>query len=170
MTTDELRDILHAKYPAMDVQPIRQENLVFEQRVRLKCFQCRNYRAKWTCPGNLPAIDFPKLIAEYEHLAVIIGGESPQADYRQAGNELHRAMLYLESELMRSNNALAQSFIGGSCELCADGCPSDACAHPDQARIPWDAAGCNVTRSLANIGIRLNFTAPTLHRYGLFLW
>ena len=162
MSIEQVRDILHGKYPDLEVVAIRQEDLVFEQRVRLKCFQCRNYRESWTCPGHLPDFDYHKLLREYEHAAVIIG--------RQSANELHRAMLYLEAELMRHNNPLAQSFIGGSCELCKDGCPPDACAHPEQARVPWDATGCNVTRTLANIGIQVDFTGQDSCRYGLLVW
>ena len=172
----QLNAILHSQYPEMDAVAIRHEQLVFEERVRLKCFQCRNYRAKWTCPGKLPAFDFQRLISEYEHLAVIryqksdIRGQNSDISYREAGNALHRAMLYLEAELMRRNNPLAQSFIGGSCELCKDGCPPDACAHPEQARVPWDATGCNVTRTLANIGIQVDFTGKDSCRYGLLVW
>lgn len=176
MTTDELRDILQSRFPTMDAVAIRHEDLVFEERVRLKCFHCRNYQSKWTCPGHLPQLDFCRLINEYEHLAVIsfkpseVSGQPLADEYKQAGNELHRAMLFLESELMKHNNALAQSFIGGSCELCEGGCPPDKCAHPEQARIPWDAAGCNVVRSLANIGIQVDFTGKDICRYGLFMW
>ncbi len=161
MDVEQLREILHAKYSDMDAVAIRYEDLVFEERVRLKCFQCRNYRTKWTCPGRLPAFDFRKLLGEYEHLAVITGKD---------GNELHRAMLYLEKELFSRNEPMAVSFIGGSCELCKDGCNKDACVHPEQARIPWDAIGCNVTRSLANIGVEVDFSGKEICRYGLLLW
>lgn len=176
MSIEELKEILQAKYPMMEVRTIRHADLVFEERVRLKCYQCRNYQIKWTCPGKLPQIDFQKLIGEYEHLAVIIckqsvvGGQQSVDEYREAGNDLHRAMLYLESELMKRNNALAQSFIGGSCELCEGGCAPDKCAHPEQARVPWDAAGCNVMRSLENIGVQVDFTGTVVCRYGLFMW
>ena len=64
MEIEQIRDILQAKYPDMDAVAIRYEDLVFEERVRLKCFQCRNYRTKWTCPGRLPAFDFRKLLGE----------------------------------------------------------------------------------------------------------
>ena len=161
MTTDELRSILHERYPEMDAVSIRQEDIVFEERVRLKCFHCRNYMGKWTCPGHLPQIDFQKLIGEYDNLAVVIS---------RSAMELHKAMLYLEAELLKRNNPLAQSFIGGCCELCEGGCAPDRCAHPEQARIPWDAIGCNVTRSLANIGIQVDFTGKNACRYGLLVW
>ena len=183
MSIEDLRDILHSKYPEMDVIGIRQEDIVFEERVRLKCFHCRNYRTKWTCPGHLPSLDYRRLIGEYEHLAVIryqksdishqksdVRDQMSEIEYKRAGNELHRAMLYLESELFKRGNPLAQSLIGGSCELCKDGCPPEACAHPEQARTPWDAIGCNVTRTLANIGITVDFTDNGSTRYGLLLW
>jgi len=161
MEIEQLKQILQSKYPEMDVVPIRHEDLVYEERVRLKCFQCRNYREKWTCPGRLPAFDYPRLLAEYEHLAVIVGKD---------GNSLHKAMLYLEKELFSRNYPLAESFIGGCCQLCKDGCNKSACVHPDQARIPWDATGCNVTKTLANIGIEVDYTKNKDCRYGLLMW
>jgi len=176
MEINELQDILKAQYPLLEAVEIRGEDLVFEERVRLKCFQCSNYRIKWTCPGHLPQFNFRKIISEYEHLAVVsvkqsgVSNQESAVSYREAGNELHRAMLYLEAEMMKRNNALAQSFIGGSCELCEGGCPADKCAHPEQARVPWDAIGCNVVRTLANIGIQVDFTGKNICRYGLFVW
>ena len=183
MEINELQDILKAQYPLLEAVEIRGEDLVFEERVRLKCFQCSNYRKKWTCPGHLPQFDFRKIISEYEHLAVVslkrsavsnqqsaVSNQESAVSFREAGNELHRAMLYLEAEMMKRNNALAQSFIGGSCELCEAGCPAERCAHPEQARVPWDATGCNVVRSLANIGIQVDFSGKDICRYGLFVW
>ncbi len=184
MEVEQIRDILQAKYPEMDAAAIRYENLVFEERVRLKCFQCRNYSTKWTCPGRLPAFDFRKLLGEYAHMAIIISqrqsvvcnqpslvSSHPSVDsFREAGNNLHQAMLYLEKELFSRNEPMAVSFIGGSCELCKDGCTPDTCLHPEQARIPWDATGCNVTRTLANIGIEVDFWGNDVCRYGLLAW
>lgn len=172
MEIEQIRDILQAKYSDMDAVAIRYENLVFEERVRLKCFQCRNYRTKWTCPGRLPAFDFLRLLGEYVHMAVIVAKSDGvvEEQIREAGNQLHRAMLHLEKELYNRNEPMATSFIGGSCELCKDGCNKDACVHPEQARIPWDATGCNVTRSLANIGIEVDFSGKEICRYGLLVW
>ena len=177
MSVDELRDILHVKYPAMEAVPIRHRDLVFEERVRLKCFHCRNYQTKWTCPGKLPQFDFRKIIGEYDQMAVVINRQSNVSEaegmkeaYRKVGNELHEALLHLEAELMKRNNPLAQSFIGGYCDLCKDGCPADKCANPEQARVSWDATGCNIVRSLANIGIHVVFGGKDVCRYGLILW
>lgn len=173
MPVEELKEIISSKYPAVEIFPIRKDDLVFEERVRLKCFHCRNYGTKWTCPGRLPQLDFRKIISEYEHAAVVAykASGTTAEDVRQAGVALHRAMLGLEAELFKRNNPLAVSFIGGCCELCKDGCNRQACAFPEQARIPWDATGCNVVRSLANIGIRVDFSSQEhLSRYGLIVW
>lgn len=170
MSVEDIRELLQSKYSEMEAVSIRHEDIVFEERVKLKCFHCKNYRTKWTCPGHLPPLDFRRVLNEYEHLAVIVSGKVPQSEYKQSGNELHNAMLYLESELMKRNNPMAQSFIGGYCALCKDGCPADKCAHPEQARISWDATGCNVVASLANIGIHVDFAGDTITRYGLLAW
>lgn len=170
MGIEDIRELLQSKYPEMEAVSIRHEDIVFEERVRLKCFHCKNYRTKWTCPGHLPPLDFRRVLNEYEHLAVIVSGKVPQSEYKQSGNDLHKAMLYLESELLKRNEPLAQSFIGGACEWCENGCNADACAHPDKARIPWDAIGCNVTASLAHIGIQVDFAGDTITRYGLLAW
>ena len=145
MDINELQAILKAQYPTMDAILIHREDLVFEERVKLKCYQCRNYNTKWSCPGKLPQIDFRKVISEYTNMAVIIYKKSAvrnqksevrdqksEDDYRAASNELHRAMLYLEAEMMKRNNPLAQSFIGGYCALCKDACPPDKCATPSK--------------------------------------
>ncbi|MBO6074508.1 MAG: hypothetical protein J6P74_05175 [Paludibacteraceae bacterium] len=185
MSLDEIRDILQSKYPEMDVVAIRHDDLVFEERVRLKCMHCTNYREKWTCPGRLPDLDFQKIVREYEHLAVIISRQKSdvrdqkseirdqmsEVRFREAANGLHRAMLYLEGELFKRGNAMAEAFIGCGCQLCKDGCPKEGCAHPEQARVPWDATGCNVVKTLANIGVSVEFPPKEyVYQYGLMAW
>ncbi len=178
MSLDGIRDILQSKYPEMDVVAIRHDDLVFEERVRLKCMHCTNYREKWTCPGRLPDLDFRRIINEYEHLAVIIShqklevrNQKSDVRFREAANGLHRAMLYLEGELFKRGNAMAEAFIGCGCQLCEGGCPKEGCAHPEQARVPWDATGCNVVKTLANIGISVEFPPKEyVYQYGLLAW
>ena len=46
---------------------------------------------------------------------------------------------------------MAISFIGGSCKLCKNGCAKDKCNNPGMARIPLEATGVNVIKSLDNI-------------------
>ena len=177
MEIQELLDILKVEYPDLDALPIMWNDLVFEERVKQKCFHCPNYHVKWTCPGHLPKIDYKMLVQEYEHAAVIIckmplDHEVVNEEVRyKSTNMVHKAMLYLEGELYKRNNTLAISFIGGSCKLCNNGCNPNNCANPSLSRVPWEATGCNVVSTLQNIGINVVFP-PTdyLYRYGLFLW
>ena len=176
MSIEELKEILQEKYPEMEVREIQYEDIVFEERVRLKCCHCKNYKEKWTCPGKLPELDYRKIISEYAHMAVLIGkvpmkGNVTQEQFREAVVKLHKAMLYLEGELFKRNNAMAESFIGCSCQLCEEGCAAEKCRHPEQARVPWDATGCNVVKTLEKIGIQVTFPATEyMYQYGLFVW
>lgn len=177
MQSDELKEIITSRFPEIDVKPIGISDLVFEERVRLKCLHCPNYGVKWTCPGRLPRLDFPKLIGEYSHAAVVINRVERRASdddsraLRQATNTLHRAMLYAEGELLKRNNVMAEAFIGCNCQLCEDGCPKEGCAHPTEARVPWDATGCNVVKTLVKIGITVTFPPQEyIYQYGLLVW
>lgn len=189
-----MKEILHEKYPEVEVREIQYEDIVFEERVRLKCCHCKNYKEKWTCPGKMPELDYRKIINEYEHKAVVIGkvalhvgagarsetettaGERSETDgvmkkFREGVVLLHRAMLYMEGELFKRNNAMAESFIGCSCQLCEEGCAAEKCRHPEQARVPWDATGCNVVKTLERIGVKVEFPATEyMYQYGLFVW
>ena len=174
---EELRELVRIEYPEVEIVAIRIEDLVFEERVKLKCLHCRNYGNKWTCPGRLPQLDYRKIVSEYEHAVVVISKvENRQSEvengvFRQAANTLHKAMLYMESELLKRNHPLAESFIGCNCQLCRDGCPSEGCAYPEQARLPWDAIGCNVVKTLEHIGIRVVFPPQEyIYQYGLLVW
>ena len=197
MSIEELKEILHEKYPEVEMREIQYNDIVFEERVRLKCCHCKNYKEKWTCPGKMPELDYRKIINEYEHKAVVISkvaihvgaGERSETETtagerseRDSGDEimkkfregvvlLHRVMLYMEGELFKRNNAMAESFIGCSCQLCEEGCAAEKCRHHEQARVPWDATGCNVVKTLEKIGIQVTFPATEyMYQYGLFLW
>ena len=177
MNIDVLKEILHSKYPDIDAVVIRHEDMVYEERVKLKCFHCKNYRVKWTCPGHMPKFDFARILEEYDNAAVIIckvsipNGIITDEIRNISTNTLHRAMLFLEGELYKRNESLAISFIGGSCKLCKNGCNPDACANPSLSRVPWEATGCNVVKTLEKIGIKVVFPPRDyLYRYGLFLY
>lgn len=172
----EITLMLHEKYPYLKIVEIPLVNMVFEERVKHKCFHCKNYGNKWTCPPHLPNVDYPKMFKEYDHAAVIIyevfcNDDNFEDKRAQSTNIIHRALLYLEKRMYEKNNSMALSFIGGSCKLCKNGCNKERCANPYISRVPWEATGCNVIDSLASIGIDVVFPISTsLHRYGLFLW
>jgi predicted metal-binding protein len=176
VTFENMQGILAVKYPELKIKEITLDDFVFEQRVRHKCYHCKNYGVKWTCPPRLPNVDYPTMFAEYNHFAVVIcevylNDEDFEEKRRKSTNLVHRALLYLEGELYNHNECMALSFIGGSCKLCKGGCNKEHCANPYISRIPWEATGCNVIKSLANIGVDVTFPIKdTLHRYGLIMW
>lgn len=152
------------------------DSFIFEERVKQKCFHCKNYGVKWTCPPKTPAVDYPKMFSEYENAVIVtielsLSDKDFEEQRNNSTNTLHRALLYLESEMYKRNNSLALSFIGGSCKLCKNGCPKDRCANPYLSRMPWEATGCNIIKTLSNIGINVEFPlTDKIYRYGLFLW
>ena len=44
---------------------IKTSQICFEERVKLKCFQCNKYNHKWTCPPKIPKLDYETIIKKY---------------------------------------------------------------------------------------------------------
>ena len=98
--------------------------------------------------------------------------EENYADIRNESTyKLHKALLHLESFLYNNNISTALSFIGGSCKLCKNGCPSDKCNNPYQSRMPMEAVGINVIKTAELVGLKITFpVVDSLYRCGLILW
>lgn len=176
ITLQELKLFLKKQLANLKLLPFPIEGFVFEERVKQKCFHCKNYGVKWTCPPRLPNVDYRKMFLEYSNAAVLIyevqiSDEDFDSKRQHSTNIIHRGLLSLEKYLYDNNNCMALSFIGGSCKLCKNGCNKEKCANPYLSRVPWEATGCNVISSLRNIGIDVTFPITgTLFRYGLILW
>ena len=174
--TKKLIELIKSKSPYLDAQTVDCSRLVFEERVLLNCFHCRRYNVNWTCPPRIPGIDYHKLILEYDN-SLLVYCKMPVAEGKMdivrlnSTNLLHRALLEAEKLLWDNNYSLAISFIGGSCKLCTQGCDPHSCRQPTLARIPIEATGVNVEKSLANEGISIVFPPKDfLYRVGLLLW
>jgi predicted metal-binding protein len=160
----------------IEIYNIKKEQIIFEKRVLLNCFYCSKYSRQWTCPPNIPKIDYVEMINEYDNI-LIIGcsyktNEDNYSDIRyKSTNEIHKSLLILEKVLWKNNFPMAISFIGGSCKLCKNGCAEDKCRNPSKARIPIEATGINVIKTLENINIKLDFSNNLqISRYGMILW
>jgi len=135
-----------------------------------------NYNKKWTCPSNIPDIDYKKIFSEYKNGALVfIKLPLNKNDFEEKRNlstvMLHKSLLKLEKFLFDNDESLVISFIGGSCKLCKNGCPADGCVSPQLARIPLEATGCNVVASLKKYNIKVTFPVTDfIYRYGLILW
>lgn len=162
--------------PYLTLVPIRAGNFVFEKRVRLNCFYCAKYDTKWTCPPRIPDLDYKMILSEYQNIAIlryerIFSKEEFDLVRSESTNDVHRMLLRLEKYLYEHNYSLAISFIGGSCKLCKNGCGKEKCNNPGMARIPLEATGVNVIKSLANVGINIEFPLEDIfYRFGLIAW
>lgn len=151
--------------------------LVFEESVKMNCFYCGKYNNNWRCPPNLPAIDYRKLMGEYENglfvaLRYDIGEDADFSDIRNESSvTLHRLLLALEKWMWEHNCPTAISFIGGSCKLCKGGCGKERCNNPYMSRSPLEATGVQIIKSARRYGIDVAFpTDSKLMRIGLLLW
>jgi predicted metal-binding protein len=151
-------------------------DFVFEERIPLKCFYCAKYDTKWTCPPRIPKLNYPELINEYQNAAIVIckmnlNGELYEDIREKSTIELHKSLLYLEKLLWELDNPMCLTFIGGSCKLCKNGCAEDKCRNPGLKRIPIEATGINVIKSLKKVDIDISFQRKDyFFRFGLILW
>lgn len=170
----KLVDIV-SKNPYISLIPIKSQDFVFEKRVGLNCFYCSKYDTKWTCPPRIPNINYKELLCEYDNIAVLkyerqFTLESFDNIRNESTNIVHKTLLELERYLYNNNDSLAVSFIGGSCKLCKV-CGKDRCNNPGMARIPIEATGVNVIKSLYNIGIDVKFPLNNVfYRFGIIAW
>jgi len=151
-------------------------DLVFEERVKLNCFYCKYYNTHWKCPPKIPPIDYRKVVSEFEHGAFVkIELPFSENDFSEirirSTNDLHRGLLKLEHYMWEHNHPLSVSFIGGSCKLCKNGCGTERCNNPYQARMSMEGAGINVIKSLEKYGLHIVFPPKNrLTRVGMLLW
>ena len=169
-------ELIKNKSAYLDAKSIEPSGLVFEERVLLNCFHCQRYNVNWTCPPKIPGVDYRKLILEYDNVLLVyckmpFTKKKMDIVRRDSTNLLHRALLEAEKLLWDNNYPLGISFIGGSCKLCAQGCDPDRCRQPSLARIPIEATGVNVAKSVESIGLKIDFPPEEyLYRVGLLVW
>ncbi len=150
------------------------QEIIFDPRAYVKCFNCKNYNTKHTCPPEIPYLKYKEIILSYK-VGLIAGvkegftKETFPKVRRDSTNKLHNIMITLEKEAFNLQNHFSISFIGGSCRLCPDGC-APKCKHPDLARIPVEATGVDVIETLNKFGVNLEFPVKEkLYRVGLLM-
>lgn len=174
---DELLNYVRNKNKNARLIFIDPKDLLFEENVKMNCFYCGKYNNNWKCPPNLPDIDYPKMMQEYDAGAFLVFDFeiTSEEQYTTIRNEssviLHKLLLDLEKWLWNHNNSNAISFGAGSCKLCKGGCGKDKCNNPYMARSPLEATGVNIIKSARKYGIDIKFpTNQKLMRVGLLLW
>lgn len=160
---------------AVDVYSTKPDRLIFDDRVRLQCFNCKNYGVKHTCPPHLENIDFEALIKKYRMCLFVIVHRDFNTEEEfdkirtESTNTLHKILLALEKEAFSQDNHYTTSFIGGSCKLCKE-CAPDRCRQPAKSRIPLEATGVDVVETMKKFGMQLKFPVSNdLYRVGMLL-
>jgi len=160
----------------VNIKNITISDLVFEERVKLACFTCKNYNKKWCCPPNIPDLNYQKILSEYEHLNLVyyqykFEKEISQKDRIESTSILHNYLLKMEQTLGNNNNPMVVSFIGGCCKLCGYDCESNVCLHHTKRRIPFEALGINIVAVMKKIGVSIVFPPKKyFYRIGLIAW
>lgn len=173
---ETLKHFAEREYTDIQLMECNPHDAVFEERVKLSCFYCARYNVCWRCPPRIPQLDYPKIMNEFEHAALVwIDMPMTKETYSDVRSEssvrLHHAILDLEQELLRCHVSIYLSFIGGSCKLCKNGCGKERCNNPYLARIPLEATGINVVKTVEKYGIHVEFPATThMMRIGMILW
>lgn len=163
------------EYGADNAFTILPKELIFDSRAILKCFNCEKYNNKWTCPPKSPILDYRQLIMKYQK-AIIVVIKTHFTDNvlgetrKQSSNKLHKILLRLEKDGFDRENHFTIAFIGGSCKLCKNGCTKNRCRDPKHARVPIEATGVDVIRTLDKFGINLKFPVREyFYRVGLLM-
>lgn len=157
---------------------INLNDIIFEERIKHLCLHCKHFNVKHTCPPKISIFDYKKLLGEYTYGAIVYTSfEFEEEDFEtirhKSTNFLHKKILKGEQFLYKKNIVIRTGFIGGSCKLCKDGCDELQCRFPEKSRIPIEAMGINVIKTLKdNLSIDLDFTFKDniLHRIGLLVW
>lgn len=174
---ENLLDFLHKSCNAAEGIFIEPSKLIFEENVKMNCYYCGKYNNNWRCPPNLPNIDYPKMMTEYDcgMFVALRYDIKDKGEYDIIRNEssvtLHKLLLSMEKWMWQNNSSNAISFIAGSCKLCKGGCGKEKCNNPYMSRSPLEATGVNVVKSAKQYGINIVFpTDKQMMRIGLLLW
>ena len=159
---------------ADDAYILLPQELIFDDRAIMQCFNCKNFGIKQTCPPHKMDVDFESLFKKYKKgLFVLVKFDSSEdfAKARQEStNKLHKILLKLEKIAFSQDNHFTISFIGGSCKLCPNGCAPDVCRNPAMSRIPLESTGVDVVETLKKFDLELKFPATDcIYRVGLLL-
>lgn len=152
------------------------DEIIFEESVKLNCFYCKNYNKKWTCPPRIPDLDYEKIMNEYSNKLILeYSVDFEKHNFEEARhrstNYLHSIVLKLEKYLWEHNYPMSISFIGGSCKLCKNTCSEIDCRNRGLSRIPIEAIGVNLIKTLKRINVDIKFPVTSnLKRYGMILW
>jgi predicted metal-binding protein len=157
---------------AADAKIISSEQVIVEDRVRLKCMvpRCPHYGESPNCPPYAPLPEETRRIVREYHQGVFvrlmipsdqIAGEKAMEENRMKPfrRKIHEIVSKLESEAFYDGYPLALGFAAGSCKRtfcydveCAALSPGKGCRHPLWSRPSMESVGMNVYTMAAKAG------------------
>jgi len=144
---------LALKFGASGAKPIKAEDIIVGNWVRLKCqYGCGGYGKRLTCPPYSPMPkEFKKVLKGYEW-AILLRFEPKEPEYDWKSP--HEVVVKLEREVFLSGYYSAFGLACGPCPYC-DECNLKECVHPDLARPSMEACGIDVYATVRRAGFNL---------------
>lgn len=142
---------------------VKIEDIVVENRVYLKCaYGCRDFGKRLNCPPHCISInEFKEILKEYEKGVILVEKYelTNQEDIMSAWDDIRKEsfhkMLDLEKEAFKSGYEFVHLLRPGSCNECIK-CEG-YCLKPDIRRFSPEAVGINLSKTLRNIEISLDY-------------
>ena len=96
--------IASTDYCNLSAKKIKKTDIVFEERISLKCLICKKYNQKWTCPPKIPNLDYQKAILEYDYRLLVYNRVEFNKNIftevrKESSRQLHKNLLSLEAFL-----------------------------------------------------------------------
>jgi len=156
---------------ASAVKVIPSSEVVFDERVRLKCLipRCDSFGWNLMCPPHLPPVaEVRAALARCSHAVLVqVSAPStrqpagkPDGEVAAAAKKLHELINQGEKLALEQGFPLAVGLIGGPCRLCEEcvGARSgEKCRVPFRARPSMEAMGIDVITTLKRAGLSADF-------------
>lgn len=144
---------LAVEFGAAEAKPIKADDIVVGNWVRLKCqYGCDGYGKRLTCPPYSPTPDeFRKVLNGYDW-AILLRFEPGKPEYEWKSP--HKVAVKLEREAFLTGYHSAFGLGCGPCPHC-DECDLKECVHPDLARPSMEACGVDVYATVRRAGLEL---------------
>ncbi|KXZ40177.1 Predicted metal-binding protein [Alkalithermobacter thermoalcaliphilus JW-YL-7 = DSM 7308] len=147
----------------IDAHVIKVDDIVVENRVYLKCaYGCKDFGKRLNCPPNIISIDeFRKILKEYEKALILIEkcNISENSDINDSWDilrkESFKKMIQIEKAAFNQGYHFAHLLRAGSCNEC-EKC-EDICKKPHLRRFSPESVGINLTKTLKNISIEIDY-------------
>lgn len=144
---------LAVEFGAAEAKPVKADDVVVSDWVRLKCqYGCDGYGKRLTCPPYSPTPDqMRKILGGYEW-AILLRFEPKKPEYKWTN--VHEIVVKLEREAFLSGYYSAFGLGSGPCPFC-DECNLKECVHTDLARPSMEACGIDVYATVRKAGFKI---------------